>query len=179
MDITKLALGSVEREYDRRPARKPDPPAHQSRRLVPLVLVAAGVSAVIGSWRLSLGELNSPGPGLWPLIVSIGVTITAVILTLFPDSAVPEAWTRRTAAIAGGVGSLGVFVVLFESIGFQIPAFLMLMLWLRVFGHEPWRWTIPLAIGGTLVLHVVFAGLLGVPFPDDIVVTTLTRTIGF
>lgn len=177
--MTKLALGSAEPEYDHPPAGKPDRPAPQRRRLVPLVLVAAGVSAVIGSWRLSLGELNSPGPGLWPLIVSIAVTIMAVILMLFPDSTVPESWTRRTAGIAGGVGSLCVFVVLFESIGFLIPAFLMLMLWLRAFGREPWRWTVPLAIGGALVLHVVFAVLLGVPFPDDIVVTTLTRTIGF
>ncbi|MCO4250353.1 tripartite tricarboxylate transporter TctB family protein [Pseudarthrobacter raffinosi] len=177
--MTKLALGPAELEYDRPPAGKNDRPGHQQRRLVPLVLVAAGVSAVIGSWRLSLGELNSPGPGLWPFIVSIAVTITAAILTLVPDSAVPETWTRRTAGIAGGVGSLCVFVVLFESIGFLIPAFLMLMLWLRAFGREPWRWTIPLAVGGAVVLHVIFAGLLGVPFPDDIVVTTLPRTIGF
>lgn len=177
--MTKLALGPAEPEYDCPPAGKHDRPRHRLRRFVPLVLAAGGVWAVIGSWQLSLGELNSPGPGLWPFIVSIAVTITAGALTLFPDSAVPEAWTRRTAGIAGGVGSLGVFVVLFESIGFLIPAFLMLMLWLRVFGREPWRWTIPLAVGGAVVLHVIFAGLLGVPFPDDIVVTTLTRTIGF
>ncbi|MHA7301721.1 tripartite tricarboxylate transporter TctB family protein [Pseudarthrobacter sp. MDT1-22] len=177
--MTKLALGPADLENDRPQAGKHDLPRHQIRRLVPLVLVAAGVSAVIGSWRLSLGELNSPGPGLWPFIVSVAVTIAAAILTLFPDSAVPEAWTRRTAGIAGGVGSLCVFVVLFESIGFLIPAFLMLMLWLRAFGREPWRWTIPLAVGGAVMLHVIFAGLLGVPFPDDIVVTSLTRTIGF
>ena len=177
--MTKLALGPAEVDDAHPVVGKQDPPGHRFRRLVPLLLVAAGVSAVIGSWRLSLGELNSPGPGLWPFIVSIAVTTTAVILTLFPDSAVPEAWTRRTAGIAGGVGSLCVFVVLFESIGFLVPAFLMLMLWLRVFGREPWRWTIPLAVGGAGVLHIVFAGLLGVPFPDDIVVTTLSPMIGF
>jgi putative tricarboxylic transport membrane protein len=179
MDMTKLDLGPAELEHSRPPAEEHDRTRHYPRRLVPLVLVAAGVSAVIGSWRLSLGELNSPGPGLWPFIISIAVTITAAILTLFPDSAVPESWTRRTAAIAGGVASLCVFVVLFESIGFLVPAFLMLMLWLRTFAREPWRWTIPLAVGGAVVLHIVFADLLGVPFPDDIVVNTLNRTIGF
>jgi putative tricarboxylic transport membrane protein len=179
MNMTKLALGPSEAEHNCPPSEKHDRPAHHRRRLVPLVLVAAAISAVIGSWRLSLGELNSPGPGLWPFIVSVAVAITAAILALFPDSVVPEAWTRRTAGIAGGVGSLCVFVVLFESIGFLIPAFLMLMLWLRAFGREPWRWTIPLAVGGAVMLHVIFAGLLGVPFPDDIVVTSLTLTIGF
>jgi putative tricarboxylic transport membrane protein len=179
MDMTKLDLGPAELEHERPPAEKHDRQRPHPRRLVPLALVAAGVSAVIGSWRLSLGELNSPGPGMWPFIISIAVTITAAILTLFPDSAVPETWTRRTAAIAGGVASLCVFVVLFESIGFLIPAFLMLMLWLRAFAREPWRWTIPLAVGGAVVLHIMFADLLGVPFPDDIVVNTLNRTIGF
>lgn len=179
MDMTKPALGPAEVDDARPAAGHPDRPRHRLRRLVTLLLVAAGVSAVIGSWQLSLGELNSPGPGLWPFIVSVAVTIAAVALVLFPDAAVPESWTRRTAAIAGGVGSLCVFVVLFEAIGFLVPAFLMLLLWLRVFGREPWRWTVPLALGGAVVLHVVFAGLLGVPFPDDIVVTSLSPMIGF
>lgn len=179
MDMTKLALGPTEVDDALPAAGRRDGPGHWLRRLVPLLLVAAGVSAVIGSWQLSLGELNSPGPGLWPFIVSVAATMAAVALMLFPDAAVPEAWTRRTAAIAGGVGSLCVFVVLFEAIGFLVPAFLMLMLWLRAFGREPWRWTVPLAVGGAVVLHVVFAGLLGVPFPDDIVVTTLSPMIGF
>lgn len=177
--MTKLALGPAEVDEALPAAGRLDRPGHWLRRLVPLLLVAAGVSAVIGSWQLSLGELNSPGPGLWPFIVSVAVTMAAVALMLFPDSAVPEAWTRRTAAIVAGVGSLCVFVVLFEAIGFLVPAFLMLMLWLRAFGREPWRWTVPLAVGGAVVLHVVFAGLLGVPFPDDIVVTTLSPMIGF
>lgn len=179
MDMTKLALGPAEVDEALPAAGRRNPPGHWLRRLVPLLLVAAGVSAVIGSWQLSLGELNSPGPGLWPFIVSVAVTMAAVALMLFPDPAVPEAWTRRTAAIVAGVGSLCVFVVLFEAIGFLVPAFLMLMLWLRAFGREPWRWTVPLAVGGAVVLHVVFAGLLGVPFPDDIVVTTLSPMIGF
>ncbi|MUU72024.1 tripartite tricarboxylate transporter TctB family protein [Pseudarthrobacter sp. GA104] len=177
--MTKPALGPAEVDDARPAAGHPDRPRHRLRRLVPLLLVAAGVSAVIGSWQLSLGELNSPGPGLWPFIVSVAVTIAAVALVLFPDAAVPESWTRRTAAIAGGVGSLCVFVVLFEAIGFLVPAFLMLLLWLRAFGREPWRWAVPLAVGGAVVLHVVFAGLLGVPFPDDIVVTSLFPMIGF
>lgn len=179
MDMTKLSLGPTEVECAHPPAGKLVRSRPRLRRIVPLVLLVAGVSAVLGSWRLSLGELNNPGPGLWPFIVAIAVTITAAFLTLFPDSAVPEAWTRRTAGIAGGVGSLCVFVVLFESIGFLVPAFLMLLLWLRVFGQESWRWTIPLAVGGAAVLHLVFAGLLGVPFPDDIVVTAFSRMIGF
>lgn len=147
-------------------------------RLVPLVLLATGVAAVVGSWRLTLGELNTPGPGLWPFVVSIAVTIAAAILTIVPDLEAYEKWNRRTTMLAGGVLSLVVFILLFEVIGFVVPSVLLLLLWLRAFGEESWRLALALAVGGTAVFYVGFAVLLGVPFPDDIVVGTITRLIG-
>jgi putative tricarboxylic transport membrane protein len=153
-------------------------PRMERYRRVPGVLLVTGVAAVIGSWRLGLGELTNPGPGLWPLVVSIAVTITAAILTVVPDMAAYEKWTRRTTLLAGGVLSLVVFILLFMTIGFVVPAFLLLLLWLRVFGEESWRLALMLAVGGTAVFYGGFAVLLGVPFPDDIVVGTLTRLIG-
>ncbi|WP_104088353.1 tripartite tricarboxylate transporter TctB family protein [Cryobacterium sp. N19] len=147
-------------------------------RLVPVVLLATGVAAVIGSWRLGLGELTNPGPGLWPLVVSIAVTITVSILTVIPDTEAYEKWTRRTTLLTGGVLSLVVFILLFTEIGFVVPAFFLLLLWMRVFGDESWRLAFVLAVGGTAVFYVGFAILLGVPFPDDVVVGTITRLIG-
>lgn len=148
------------------------------RRIPPLILLLVGIAAVVESIQLSLGALNSPGPGLWPLIVSAALVVTAALLTLFPDASVHEAWTRQTLAIAGGVGSLGIFVILFQAIGFVIPAFLLLLLWLRVFAHEPWRWALPLAVGGAVVFNIVFVELLGVPFPDDVAVSAFSQLIG-
>lgn len=162
---------------------EPDPVTstgpHTGRyRLVPVVLLVTGIAAVIGSWRLGLGELTNPGPGLWPLVVSMAVTITAGILTVIPDTEAYEKWTRRTTLLAGGVLSLVVFILLFTAIGFIVPAFLLLLLWLRVFGEESWRLALTLALGGTAVFYVGFAVLLGVPFPDDVVVGAITRLIG-
>ena len=147
-------------------------------RLVPVVLLATGVAAVIGSWRLGLGELTNPGPGLWPLVVSIAVTITVSILIVIPDTEAYEKWTRRTTLLTGGVLSLVVFILLFTEIGFVVHAFFLLLLWQRVFGDESWRLAFVLAVGGTAVFYVCFAILLGVPFPDDVVVGSITRLIG-
>lgn len=61
------------------------------------------------------------------------------------------------------------FIVLFQEIGFLVPAVLMLLVWLRLFAREPWRWALPLAVIGAVVFHLVFVEALGVPFPDDIV----------
>jgi putative tricarboxylic transport membrane protein len=64
--------------------------------------------------------------------------------------------------LAVGVSALAV-------IGFLLPAFLMLLLWLRVFGREPWRWALGLALAGSAGLYLLFDTALGVRFPDDVV----------
>ncbi len=138
-------------------------------RLAPLVLLLFGIAAMLGARDLSLGQLDAPGPGLWPFIVAGLLTLTAFVLLFIDDPADYEPWTRGTAGIALGLISLGVFIVLFERIGFLIPAVLMLLIWLRLFAREPWRWAVPLAVIGAVVFHLVFVEALGVPFPDDIV----------
>ncbi|MGY2127026.1 tripartite tricarboxylate transporter TctB family protein [Blastococcus sp. SYSU DS0617] len=138
-------------------------------RLAPLVLLLFGIAAMLQARDLSLGQLDAPGPGLWPFIVAGLLTLTALILLFIDDPADYEPWTRGTAGIALGLISLGVFIVLFQQIGFLVPAVLMLLIWLRLFAREPWRWAVPLAVIGAVVFHLVFVEALGVPFPDDIV----------
>ncbi|SDF63757.1 putative tricarboxylic transport membrane protein [Blastococcus aurantiacus] len=138
-------------------------------RIAPLVLLLFGVAAMLQARDLSLGELSAPGPGLWPFIVASLLSLTALVLLFIDDPADYEPWTRGTVGIALGLVSLGVFIVLFEQIGFLVPAVLMLLIWLRLFAREPWRWAVPLAVIGAVVFHLVFVEALGVPFPDDIV----------
>ena len=140
----------------------------QLHRIGPLVLVLLGVAALLGARSLGLGELSAPGPGLWPFIVAMLLTGTGVILLFIDDPDDYEPWTRGTLGIALGLGSLAVFIVLFETIGFFVPAVLMLLFWLRIFAQEPWRWAVPLAVIGALVFHLLFAEVLAVPFPDGI-----------
>ncbi|WP_308128098.1 tripartite tricarboxylate transporter TctB family protein [Modestobacter italicus] len=138
-------------------------------RVAPLLLLALGVAAVFGSRRLGLGELTAPGPGLWPFIVSLLLTGTAAVLVLLDPAEDYEPWTRGTVRIIAGLVSLGVFILLFQTFGFVVAAFLMLLLWLRVFGGESWRMTLVLAVGGTAVMYLLFVEALGVPFPDGLV----------
>jgi putative tricarboxylic transport membrane protein len=141
----------------------------QLHRIGPLLVLAVGVGALVGAVGLALGELTAPGPGLWPFIVALLLTGTALVLVVIDDPADYEAWTGGTARIAGGLAGLAVFIAAFEAIGFLLPAFLMLLLWLRVFGHESWRWALGLALAGSVGIYLLFDQALGVPFPDDVV----------
>jgi putative tricarboxylic transport membrane protein len=138
-------------------------------RIAPLILLLFGLAAMLQARDLSLGELSAPGPGLWPFICASLLSLTALVLLFIDDPADYEPWTRGTVGIGLGLLSLAVFIVLFERIGFLVPAVLMLLIWLRLFAREPWKWAVPLAVIGAVVFHLLFVEALGVPFPDDIV----------
>lgn len=144
-----------------------NPHVHRLGPLVPLLL---GLYGLVTAYGLSLGELNQPGPGLWPFLVSLLLVGTSAVLVLKDDPAEYEPWTRGTLGIAGGLVSLGIFILLFQAIGFLIPGVLMLLVWLRLFAQEPWKWAVPLALGGAVGLYLVFDRALGVPFPDGVLV---------
>lgn len=150
----------------------------RAHRLGPLVPLLLGGYAVWAAYELSLGELTNPGPGLWPFIVAVLITGTALVLLVVDDPLDYEQWTGRTASIAGGLVSLGLFIALFQVLGFLIPAVLMLLLWLKVFGEEPWRWAVPLAVGGAVLLHLVFVEALAVPFPRGVLLSLPAVTAG-
>ena len=137
----------------------------QLRRIAPLLLLALGVGALLMARDMGLGELTAPGPGLWPAIVAALLTATSVALLFLDPAEDYEPWTAGTARIGAGLAGLALFIVLFQTIGFVVPAFLLLFAWLRFLGGESWRMALVLAAAGAVVLHLVFVVALGVPFP--------------
>ena len=147
------------------PARHPRSARSQLRRIAPLLLLALGVAALFTARDMGLGELTAPGPGLWPAIAAALLSATAFVLLFLDPAEDYEPWTAGTARIVAGLAGLALFVILFQTIGFVIPAFLLLFAWLRLLAGESWRMALVLAVAGALVLHLVFVVALGVPFP--------------
>lgn len=156
-----------------------DPPEARSRtaehlhRVAPVTVLLVGLYGMWSAWDYGLGELRDPGPGLWPFIVSLVISITAGILAVIDHPGQYESWGRGSLKIFGGLVSLAVFIVMFEAAGFLLPGLAMLLIWLRLLGGEAWRWTVPLAVVGAIAMYVIFDAILGVPFPDDLVVDRL------
>ncbi len=137
-------------------------------RISGIVLLALGLFMVLESLALGIGELLRPEPGLWPLVLSVLLCVFSVILLFVDPPEDYEAWGRRSVTVLLGVASLLAFVLVFEAVGFVVAAFLMLLLWLKVFGDESWPWSLGLAVAGAVGFQLLFVNALGVPFPDGL-----------
>lgn len=129
---------------------------------VPLVL---GLVAMVLALRMEIGNLGTPGPGLWPLLVSVLLVTSSLGVILTGSGADTEAFTADAAPIIAALVALGLFVMLFPVLGFAVPAFGLLVFWLRWISKESWPLTVVIAGITTAALYVLFAWVLGVPFP--------------
>jgi putative tricarboxylic transport membrane protein len=142
-------------------------PAFPIRYLGSLITLGIGVLGVVLSARLGIGSLRQPEPGLWPLIVSIGVC-TFSVASLVDDTQDAEPESLPLGRLLAGVAGLAIFILGFQHLGLVLPTVVTLVLWLRLLARESWRTTVLIASVATALLWLLFARLLGVPFPPDV-----------
>ncbi|MEU4232244.1 tripartite tricarboxylate transporter TctB family protein [Nonomuraea sp. NPDC026600] len=145
----------------------PSPEYARRQNIVAAVIpLAVGVIAGIMSWNLGIGSLSNPGPGLWPLAVSVAMVVTAAVLALRSGpTGEEETFTRETLIVVVAAVSLLGYAFLFERIGFEIPTVALLVLWLKGLGREGWRMTAIISLGTTAALYLLFVTGLGVSLP--------------
>lgn len=131
-----------------------------------MVAGLVGVGGLIGSLALGLGRLTHPGPGLWPFVISVVVTVLAVVLALVGRHGTDtEKFSRSSMLTAVAVLSLVVFAMLLPVIGFEIPSLLLTFVWLRFLGKESWVSSIAITVGTVAAFYVLFVVLLQIPLP--------------
>lgn len=138
------------------------------------VLVAVSVVAIVFSIGYGLGTGTRPGPGLWPFIAAVLMLGSTVVIAITDTLDDYEPWGTESVRTLVALASLVVFAVLFTLFGFTVPAMLLMLLWLRMFGQMRWSTAAPLAVGGALALFLLFDVVLGVPMPRDLLMTPLT-----
>jgi hypothetical protein len=131
-----------------------------------LVALAIGVGGAVLAYGYGLGSLQEPGPGLWPFVLSVVITALSLILLVtgrrLTDS---EAFTRSSTLPLVGLITFIAFGLLMPVIGFEIPALVLSVIWLRFLGHESWRSTIVISVVTTAVFYLLFLYALGIPLP--------------
>jgi hypothetical protein len=108
-----------------------------------LVVIAVGLGALSLSLAMGLGTLAAPQPGLWPFIIScVMVGLGLVQLILGRRNRDAEKFTRMSMAPLTGLVTLAAMVALMPVIGFELPALVLCIIWMRFLGGETWRSTL-------------------------------------
>jgi putative tricarboxylic transport membrane protein len=139
-------------------------PAYQI--VAALVVLVIGIGGAYLSYGYGLGSLRRPGPGLWPFAVSVLIALLAIMLLVVGrhlDDA--EKFTRASLLVlAGGATFVGLGLML-PTLGFEIPAILLGIVWLRFLGGESWRSTIVISVATTAAFYLLFLYALKIPLP--------------
>jgi putative tricarboxylic transport membrane protein len=134
--------------------------------VVGLAATGLGVAALVGSWSLGAGSAGAPGTGTWPLLVSgMLVVFGLALLAMTGRTHDAERFTRSTWLVIAGLATMVAFVAVVDVIGFEIPATLLMFVWLKFLGGESWRASVVTSLAAVVVFYVVFVGLLAVPIP--------------
>ena len=139
-------------------------PAYQI--VAALVVLVIGIGGACLAYGYGLGSLRRPGPGLWPFAVSVLIALLAIMLLVVGrhlDDA--EKFTRASLLVlAGGATFVGLGLML-PTLGFEIPAILLGIVWLRFLGGESWRSTIVISVATTAAFYLLFLYALKIPLP--------------
>lgn len=139
-------------------------PAHQV--VGALAALAVGVGGAVLSVGYGLGSPRSPGPGLWPFIISVVVAGLALALLAvgrhLDDS---EAFTRSSVLPVVGIVTFVALGLLMPVIGFEIPSLVLCAVWLRFLGGETWRSTIVVSVVTVAAFYALFLYGLRIPLP--------------
>lgn len=128
-----------------------------------LVWLALAAFAAVGSWRLEVGTLHSPGAGFLPFYASLLFGILALV-SLFQDlkalsGSASELWDGvRWVKWITMVASLFIYVAILDWVGFMLATFLLMLVLFRLL--EPYRLTTVvlsslLTMGSAYVFFVV------------------------
>lgn len=131
-----------------------------------LVALAVGLAGVVLSYGYGLGSLRHPGAGLWPFIISVVIVALSLALLVggrhLTDS---ERFTGSSVLPVVGLLTFLAFGFLLPVIGFEIPALLLCVVWLRFLGGECWRSAIVVSVVTVAFFYALFLYALSIPLP--------------
>lgn len=131
-----------------------------------LVVLGVGIGAVVLSVSMGLGTPDKPQPGLWPFVISLVMVALGVFqLILGRHNRDAEKFTRMSTAPLTGLVTLAAMVALMPLIGFELPALVLCIIWMRFLGGETWRSTLVVSAAVVIAFYAIFVLALNTSIP--------------
>lgn len=134
-----------------------------------LVPLGSGIVFAVLSLRLGIGSITNPGPGLWPCVVSVALSIFSCILLIHSRLRVVNSSIHLRNSLPKPVLALLLilaYAVVLDTLGFVLSTFLLLAIWGRMISRMPWTSTLALSFLVAVISYVIFGYWLAVPLPS-------------
>ncbi len=147
-----------------------------SRQIEGLVWAGLGLALCMGSLRLGLGTLQSPGTGFASFLGGGLLGVFGFILTVYSrlEKSSPQEITPRISSPAKLKQPLLALLVLFsyplllKVFGFILSTFFFLFFLFKAMEPRKWFTLMVISLGGSLACYLVFQVWLRVSFPKGI-----------
>lgn len=147
-------------------AESPPPQGPVANFAASAVFAALGLAGLILSVRLGLGTPAEPSAGMWPFLTSLIILVLSLLqMVLGRRAGSGEAFTRQSWLAAIGFLTLLAMAALMPVVGFEIPAVLLSVSWMKFLGTETWRAAIVYSILIVAAFYGIFVAALGTSVP--------------
>lgn len=133
-----------------------------------IVALTFGAAAAFESAKLPFGTVHSPGQGFFPLWISAGIFLLAVLLlvqALTSRSSAAREGPGRIAKVAALMVVLALYTFLLDPLGYPLCTFLLVLFMLRATDPQRWALALAMALITAVGSYIVFAVWLSVPLP--------------
>jgi putative tricarboxylic transport membrane protein len=141
-------------------------------RIASLIFLIVGLYGLVFSMDLSLGKWNEPGPGVFPLFLSISLCLSGILWFIRgKNSSAKKAGTewrmsaRKFVTAAQIVGLTGAFIFLLDPLGYLLATILYLFVLFAWISRYSFLVSILLAVTFGIGSWLFFDKLLSTPLP--------------
>jgi hypothetical protein len=129
------------------------------------------LAVCLESWRLNVGDLHAPGPGFLPFIAGLLLALLSLIAFI---QALKEKPSQEKSFVSFGhnlmkvgvlSGSLILYVLLLNTLGFIIGTLLLLLFLFRIMEPLKWRTVIFASVITLAAAYLLFDFFLGTRLP--------------
>lgn len=135
----------------------------QGGRLGPLLIAIIATIFAIEAQQRQFGTLQAPGPAMWPTsigILTVGLSVAAAFVSRdTPSLFRPKGLLRVLLYVV----AMGVFVLLYPTVGFLLSAWLMCFVMLFLAARVKWYISMAVAIVASIVVYILFGSFLELP----------------
>ncbi|MFX0202202.1 MAG: tripartite tricarboxylate transporter TctB family protein [Candidatus Hodarchaeota archaeon] len=146
--------------------------------LIPgMIWMGLGIAVAVISYKLKLGTMDTPGPGLMPFLLGIILSICSLPILIRSFLVIKRNENLSGENIWAGVefkrlilvlASVLGYIMLLEKIGFELTAFLLLLILFKITDSQKWRWALISSFITILLTFFLFVVFLKVELPSGL-----------